>query len=144
MLSFIKRNLKFVIVIAVSFVIIAGLSTALILTNVGTGHARGRDRDRGSSRIERVERVELTEEQIAERLESRRERLEQRLADGRITQEEYDERIAAIESGEYVPGSRGGGGSGSGSRSRGNKGGDREDKQTIIESNEDVPPIDSN
>jgi len=100
MLNFIKRNAKFVIVIGISFVLIAGLTAALIVTNVGTGHARGRDRDRSSSRIE------LTEEQIAERIENRRDRLAQRLADGSITQEEYDARIAAIESGEYPSGDR--------------------------------------
>jgi uncharacterized membrane protein len=46
-------------------------------------------------------RVELTEEQIAERVENARERLQQRLNDGRITQEEFNDRIAAIDSGEY-------------------------------------------
>ena len=125
MLNFIKRNLKFVIVVGVSFLLIVGLTTALILTNVGTGHARGRDRDRDRNHV----RVELTQEQIAERVESRRERLEQRLADGRITQEEYDARIAAIESGEYPAGDR----VRSGSRSRSENGEGRSERTPLTE-----------
>jgi len=45
MLNFIKRNAKFVIVLGVSFLLIAGLTAALNVTNVGTGQERGRDRD---------------------------------------------------------------------------------------------------
>jgi len=111
MLNFIKNNVKFVVAIGVSFVIIAGLTTALIVTNVGGG--RGQSRDRNRDQI----RVELTEEQIAERAENARERMEQRLQqrleDGRITEEEYNESRAAIESGEYPAFER--------SRERGNK-----------------------
>ena len=95
MLNFLKRNVKFVIIIGVSVLVIGGLSTAILVTNVASATDRGRDRDRGSARME------LTDEQIAERVEHMRERLAQRLADGRITQEEYDERIAAIESGDF-------------------------------------------
>jgi len=95
MLNFLKRNVKFVIIIGVSVLVIAGLSTALLVTNVAMAGDRGRDRDRGSARME------LTEEQIAERVENMKERLAQRLADGRITQEEYNERLAAIESGDF-------------------------------------------
>jgi len=102
MLGFIRRNAKLAIVTGVSLLLIAGLTTALIFTNVGTGSARGRDR--GTSRIELTE--EQIAERIAERIEIRRERLEQRLADGSITQEYYDEKIAAIESGEYPAGDR--------------------------------------
>ena len=98
MKDFIKRNVKFVVTIGVSFLIIAGLTTALIVTNVGGG---GRDRNRDRDRSRDSIRMELTEEQIAERTENARERLEQRLAEGRITQEEFNERSAAIESGEY-------------------------------------------
>jgi len=116
MLNFLKRNAKFVVTLGVSLLIVAGLSTALIVTNVGSASARGRDRDR--------ERPVLTEEQIAERVESIRERLEQRLADERITQEEFDEKIAALESGEYPIG-RGGGRHG---RIRGERNLNREDK----------------
>ena len=140
MLNFIKRNAKFVVTIGVSVLVIAGLSTALILTNIGHG-GRSRDRDRGSERIsvsredrsenpevrgayeaaenrtrrndrrERAEREPLTEEQIAERVESIREKLAQRLEDEKITQEEYDEKIAALESGEYPLHGRGSRGS---------------------------------
>jgi len=139
MLNFIKRNLKLVIITAVSFVLIAGLTTALIITNTGTGQARGRDRDRErrsahveltqeqiaeraerrsertEGRSERSERTPLTEEQIAERAEKLREKLAQELADGNITQAEYNEKIEAIENGEF----RGFG------RSRGNKSGNK-------------------
>jgi len=118
-LSFLKRNIKAAIITGVSVFVIAGLSTALIMTNVAS--ARGRDGGRERNRV----RVELTEEQMAERQEQRAERqaerlanasarLEQKLADGSITQEEYNEKLAAIESGEY-PSSRGD------RRGRGNK-----------------------
>jgi len=106
MLNFLKRNVKFVVIIGVSVLVIGGLSTALLVTNVASASDRGHDRSRDRGSI----RMELTEEQIAERAEQMRERLEQRLADGRITQEQYDERIAAIENGEFR---------GSGRRSRG-------------------------
>ncbi|MCL2663710.1 MAG: SHOCT domain-containing protein [Oscillospiraceae bacterium] len=92
---FLKRNIKVVIITGISVFVIAGLSTALIVTNVAS--ARGRDGGRDRNRV----RVELTEEQIAEREEHARERLQQRLDDGRITQDEFNERIAAIDSGEY-------------------------------------------
>jgi len=129
MLEFIKRNVKFVVTIGVSFLIIAGLTTALIVTNVGGGRGHGRDHGREWSR--ETMQVEMTEEQIAQRTERARERLEQKLADGSITQEEYDERLAAIESGEYPVsgrerGSRRGGGSG--------KGSDREHPSEKVES----------
>lgn len=122
MLEFLKRNVKFVITIGVSVLVIAGLSTTLILTNVASASDRGRERrhDRDRNHV----RIELTEEQLAEREQLRqeraeqraadhREKLEQRLAAGEITQEEFDEKIAALESGECpFPGrsKRGGGG----------------------------------
>ena len=125
MLDFIKRNAKFVVTIGVSFLIVAGLSAALIATNVPSASARGRDRDRTREHV----RVEMTEEQIAERVEHIRERLAQRLADGRITREEYDEKIAALESGEYpLDRSRGGG---RGNRNRKNM------KDILVDSDED-------
>jgi len=114
MKNFIKKNVKLVITMGISLMLIAGLTTALVLTNVTTGHARDRDRTRSSARME------LTEEQIAERMENRRERLQQRLVDGSITQEEYDSRIAAIESGERV----------SSGRSRSADGEDRGERRT--------------
>ena len=95
MLGFLKRNIKNIIVIGVTVLIIGGGAAAFLATDVALAGDRGRSRDRGSVR------AELTEEQIAERVENMRERLAQRLADGRITQEEYDERIAAIESGDF-------------------------------------------
>ena len=128
MLNFLKRNVKFVVTIGISVLVIAGLSTTLILTNVASASDRGRERrhDRDRSSV----RMELTEEQLAEREQIRqeraeqrvakvREKLEQRLADGEITQEEFDEKIAALESGECPldgKSKRSGGGS------RGNKG----------------------
>ena len=121
MINFFKRNIKVVIITGISVFVIAGLSTALVMTNVAS--ARGRDGGRERNRV----RVELTEEQIAEReeeraqrhaqrLENARERLEQKLADGSITQEEYDEKLTALESGEnpFSGGDRRG-------RGRGNK-----------------------
>jgi len=66
MLDFIKRNAKFVIVTSVSFLIIAGLTTALIMTNTGPARGRhNRDRNRDSSRIERIDR-ERPQEQNTE------------------------------------------------------------------------------
>jgi len=104
MKDFIKRNVKFVVTIGVSLLIVAGLTTALIVTN--TGYASAGNRDRSRSRDRDHVRVEMTEEQIEQRLDHARERLAQKLADGRITQEEHDERLAAIESGEYQPSGR--------------------------------------
>jgi len=112
MIDFLKRNVKFVVTIGVSVLVVAGLSTALLVTNIASASDRGRDRrDRGSIRMEHrekcesrergAEKPELTEEQIAERIANMKEKLEQRLADGKITQEEYDEKIAALDSGEY-------------------------------------------
>ncbi|MCL2425852.1 MAG: hypothetical protein FWD05_05900 [Oscillospiraceae bacterium] len=128
--GFIKRNLKMVITTSVAVLVIAGLSTALVLTNLGSS-GRGGSRggramatsytQRSEERSERSERtsrgcgeedcergnragrsrVELTEEQIAERAENARERLAQKLADDEITQEEYEERLAAIEAGDF-------------------------------------------
>jgi len=106
MINFIKRNAKTVVISAISLVLIAGLSAALIVTNVGTANARGRDRNRSDNRSDRVARAELTEEQLAERMALRIERLEQRLEDGKITQEEFDEYKAALESGEYPEGEK--------------------------------------
>ena len=53
-------------------------------------------------------RVELTEEQKAERLEKMKERLAEDLADGKITQEQYDQMLSSMESGEFHM-NRGGG-----------------------------------
>ena len=143
MVDFLRRNAKFVIVITAAFVIIAGLSTALILTNTGHGR-RGRDADtkpdrimlidelraenreqseikylnvtgrdertdktersnRGSrgDRVAKTERVPLTEEQIAEKTERILEKLEQKLANGEITQDEYNEKLERIENGDF-------------------------------------------
>jgi len=157
MIDFLKRNVKFVTVIAIAVVVIAGLSTALILTNTGHGH-RGKDRDakpdrimlideqnlesrdcteersayatidrsrRGDSaqrtdrlersdragrpeRADKAERLPLTEEQIAEKTEKILNKLEQKLADGEITQEEYEEKLEKIENGDFQISGRGG------------------------------------
>ena len=153
MIDFLKRNAKFVTVIATAVVVIAGLGAALILTNTGHGH-RGKDRDtkpdrimlideqgldhrdrtevrsayatvdrsQRSDRIERndradradrsersdrteradkPERLPLTEEQIAEKTEKILNKLEQKLADGEITQEEYEEKLEKIQNGDF-------------------------------------------
>lgn len=132
-LGFIKRNMRMVITISVAVLVIAGLSTALVVTNAGSS-GRGGSRsgramaathsERGEHRSERSDRasrgcgdedcergnrsshsrVELTEEQIAERAEIARERLAQKLADDEITQDEYEERLAAIEVGDFRSG----------------------------------------
>ena len=51
------------------------------------------------------ERPELTEEEKAAKLETMKENckkmLDKQLADGKITQEQYDERLAKIEAGEF-------------------------------------------
>ena len=129
MINFIKRNAKTVIISAVSISLIVVLATALIITNVGTGSARGRDR--GSDRVrERAARHELTEEQLAEYLEQKKEqlldRLEQRFENGAISQEEYEEKLAAIENGVFPLRTRGGEG-------RGNRSGRCLDKPDIDE-----------
>jgi len=124
MKNFLKRNIKAIIITGVSVFVIAGLSTALIMTNVASASGRGRDGNRERNRV----KIELTEEQIAEREEQRaerlaerlanaRERLDQRLADGSITQDEYNEKLATLESGEYPFSSR----SGRSDRSGGNR-----------------------
>jgi hypothetical protein len=117
MINFLKRNIKAVIITGVSVFIIAGLSTALIMTTAASGRGGSRNGSRDGGRERNHARIELTEEQIAEReeqraqrlaerLENARERLEQKLADGSITQEEYNEKLATLDSGEY-PFSRG-------------------------------------
>jgi len=79
MINFLKRNLKFVVVTSVAFLIIAGLSTALILTNIGHG-SRGRDRNRHPDRIMQIDDQGAAYERRAERRErgGRTERNEQR------------------------------------------------------------------
>ncbi|MCL2821186.1 MAG: hypothetical protein FWD38_10275 [Oscillospiraceae bacterium] len=65
------------------------------------------DRDGKMSRADRAgrankaERLPLTDEQIAEKTEKLLDKLEQKLADGKITQEEYDEKLIKIENGEF-------------------------------------------
>ncbi|MDD6564286.1 MAG: hypothetical protein PUF08_04315 [Clostridiales bacterium] len=49
------------------------------------------------------EKPELTDEQKAQLLEDMKAKLAEKLEAGEITQEEYDERIAAIESGDFKP-----------------------------------------
>ena len=52
----------------------------------------------------KFERPEMTEEQKAEFKTKAKENLKARLDEGKITQEEYDEQLAKIESGEFNPG----------------------------------------
>jgi len=136
MLDFLKRNVKLVITIGASFLVIAGLSTALLVTNVASaserGRDRGRDRDRSSVRMELTEeqlaeRAQLKQERLEQRAADMREKLEQRLANGDITQEEYDEKIAALESGECLFEGRNKRGGGS---KRGNKATEKESSDT--------------
>jgi len=94
MIDFLKRNVKTVVISSVALVIIAGLSTALVLTNIGHGN-RGKDRDR------RPDRIMLMHDQRVEKSERVFDRLEQKLADGAITQEEYNEKLEKIENSEY-------------------------------------------
>ena len=51
---------------------------------------------------------ELTEEEKAARVEKAKAKLAEKLAEGKITQEEYDEALAKIESGDFKPDHRGG------------------------------------
>ena len=51
-------------------------------------------------KAERVQKPELTEEQKAEMVENAKAKLDEKLASGELTQEQYDEIIAKIESGD--------------------------------------------
>ena len=53
------------------------------------------------------EKTELTEEEKAQMLEDMKAKLAEKLEEGKITQEQYDEKIAAIESGDFKPMGRG-------------------------------------
>jgi len=123
--TFLKRNLKMTITVTVSVLMIAGLTTALAINMTSPGRGSGRsgraqaahvsseerhpdrgDRTGSGERGQRGDRSErerepLTEEQIAERIEKARARLDEKLAEGSITQEEYDEKLALIESGDF-------------------------------------------
>jgi len=135
MINFLKRNVKLTVVTGIALLIIAGLTTALVVTNTGPSRDRTRpgrnvamaaDRgerdpsmaaDRGdkAEREPRGERTPLTEEERAERHAERlalaRDRLDQKLADGSITQEQYDEALERLENNEFPRGGRGGRGS---------------------------------
>jgi len=100
MANFLKRNMKVIIISGVSVFLIAGLSITMLMTGVASASGRGRDKGGDRERRHHV-RMELTEEQIAEKMEQARERLEQKLADEKITQEEFDDMIEALENGEF-------------------------------------------
>ena len=59
---------------------------------------------------DKAEKPELTEEEKAARVEKAKAKLAEKLAEGKITQEEYDEALAKIESGDFKPDHRGGNG----------------------------------
>jgi len=129
MINFLKKNAKVIAIVGVSGLVAAGLTTTLFVTSVASAEHRGKgSRDRNSARMERLaltdeqiaeraeraeqrvqsrnseraERADMTEEQLAERKTKAVERLRLKLAANTITQEEFDEKIAAIESGEYT------------------------------------------
>ena len=101
MANFFKKNLKVIVISGVSVFLIAGLSVTLLMTGVASAGSRNRDKNRDGERSRHHVRIELTEEQIAEKIEQVRERLEQKLADEKITQEEFDDKIEALENGEF-------------------------------------------
>ena len=77
----------------------AGRETASSQTNVENTSADGsRQNCKGKG-----SKPELTEEEKAARAEKAKEKLAARLADGKITQEEYDAELARIESGDFKP-----------------------------------------
>ncbi len=57
---------------------------------------------------DKAEKPELTEEEKAARAEKAKARLAEKLAEGKITQEEYDEKLAKIEAGDFKPDFKGG------------------------------------
>jgi uncharacterized membrane protein len=67
------------------------------LAAIESGEWRG-----GFGKFPEGERPELTEEQKAEAKAKEQERLDKMLAEGKITQEQYDEKLSAIESGVRI------------------------------------------
>ena len=90
-----KKNIIMAAVIAGLVVVIGGLSTTLVVM----GNTRG---GKGC----RSQRTEMTYEQRAERQQQAQARVAQRFADGEITQEAYEEMMAAIEAGERIASGR--------------------------------------
>lgn len=93
---------------AAAIISIAAITTAMGLTAFATDSTTGTTADNGKSAIWNI----LTEDQKAQLLADAKTRLAQDLADGKITQEQYDSRLASIESGEMPFGKGGRGGMG--------------------------------
>ena len=78
----------------------AGQETASTQVTVEEKKAeRGRDK---------ADKPELTEEEKAAKAEKMKAKLAEKLAEGKITQEEYDAELARIEAGDFKPDRRGG------------------------------------
>ena len=81
-------------------IVVTAIAAAFALSICSLGVFAQDTAAEGSGKLQIRARAELTEEQKAEMLEKMKEKLASQLSDGAITQEEYDEAIAAIESGE--------------------------------------------
>lgn len=73
------------------------------LAEIETGNFKyGRKNGKGQKK-ETPEKVEVTDEEKAAKIEERKADLAAKLEAGEITQEEYDEKLAKIESGDFKP-----------------------------------------
>ena len=64
--------------------------------------------EKNTARSIKGDKPELTEEEKAARAEKMKAKLAEKLADGKLTQEEYDAELARIESGDFKPDRKGG------------------------------------
>lgn len=85
------------------FTSVIAITVAAVLV-IGSATVIATEKKRPQGRFSR-QQIELTEEQKAERKaktqEKAKEMLAKQLEEGKITQEEYDEKLAKIESGEF-------------------------------------------
>ncbi|MCL1787765.1 MAG: SHOCT domain-containing protein [Defluviitaleaceae bacterium] len=95
--KFCKKNIMMFAIMGALVIVIGGLTTTL----VAMGGSRG-------SKSHRSQRTEMTYEQRAERQQQAQARVAQRFADGEITQEEYEQMVAAIEAGQRIASGRSG------------------------------------
>ena len=70
---------------------------------IESGDFKPMGRGFGKMKGQPSEKPELTDEQKTQMLEDMKAKLAEKLEAGEITQEQYDERIAAIESGDFKP-----------------------------------------